>query len=230
MYREKNISLVIPCFNEEKGLAQVLYNVPSYIDEVVIGDNNSTDNTSSVAKKEEAKVVFEPKRGYGNALRAGFSKARGDIIATLDGDGTYPIKEISRLVDILIDEGLDFISGARFPLKDRKAMNLRNLIGNKILTFTFRLFFISDMLDSQSGMWIFKREILKIINPSSPGMSFSEEIKIETFTNPKIKAKEIWIPYNVRMGRSKLHPWKDGFNNLIFLFRKKFKKNEKGIF
>jgi len=88
MYRGKRISVVIPCHNEEAGVAAVLAQMPSMVDEVVVVDNASTDRTAEVARGAGARVVFEARKGYGRAYKTGFAAARGDVIVTMDGDGT----------------------------------------------------------------------------------------------------------------------------------------------
>ncbi|NTV64401.1 MAG: glycosyltransferase family 2 protein [Oscillochloris sp.] len=221
MYRGQRISVVIPCFNEEHGLRHVLEGMPSYVDEVIVVDNNSTDRTAQVAQDLGATVIFEMRKGYGNAYQAGLPAATGDIIATIDGDGTYPSASIAPIIDDLLDRGLDFISASRFPLRDARAMRRRNVLGNKILTYTFRVLFLHWVADSQSGMWIFRRSCLKKIHPIQPGMAFSEEIKIEALQAPGLRVGEHHIDYYERIGETKLYTWRDGFINLGYLFRRR---------
>src|SRR5947208_4318192 len=142
MYRGLTVSVVIPCFNEEKGIAAVLNSMPEYVDQVVVVDNNSTDETGRIALDLGAEVVFETKKGYGNAYKAGLPRARGDIIATADGDGTYPARMIASIIDYMLDNRLDFISASRFPLRNPKAMRFRNVFGNMVLTYTARILWL----------------------------------------------------------------------------------------
>src|SRR5215210_7282649 len=130
MYKGLSVSVVIPCFNEEHGIASVLRSMPDYVDQVVVVDNNSTDETGRIAKELGAEVVFETKKGYGNAYKAGLPRARGDIVATADGDGTYPTASIGPQIDFMLAKQLDFVSASRFPLMDPKAMRWRNVLGN----------------------------------------------------------------------------------------------------
>jgi hypothetical protein len=224
VYRGLRVSVVIPCFNEEHGLRYVLTNMPDYVDEVVVVDNNSTDETSRVAQELGARVIFEAKKGYGNAYQAGLPAATGDIIATVDGDGTYPSTAIAPIIDMLIDRQIDFVSASRFPLMDRNAMRGRNVLGNKILTYTFRLLYAHWIDDSQSGMWVFRRDCLGQIRPMQPGMAFSEEIKIEALQAEGLRFGEYHIAYHERIGETKLYTWRDGFLNLAFLFNRRFRR------
>lgn len=221
MYRNLTISVVIPCFNEEHGLKYVLEQMPEYVDEVVVVDNNSTDDTARIAVEGGARVIFESRKGYGRAYQAGLPAATGDIIATVDGDGTYPSNMIATIVDALIDKKLDFISASRFPLRNPAAMRRRNQLGNKVLTYTFRLLFLRWVADSQSGMWVFRRSCLAQIRPVHPGMAFSEEIKIEAIQGHGLRFGEVHIDYHERIGETKLFTWRDGWSNLWFLFRRR---------
>ena len=221
MYQGKKISLVIPCFNEEKGIKVILKETPSFIDEIIVIDNNSTDNTSNISKKFGARVIFEKKKGYGQAYLTGFKSMNGDIIATMDGDNSYSIKEISKLISFLTDNKIDFVSGSRFPLKKKDSMMFLNKLGNRVLTFFFFILTFEKIKDSQSGMWVFKRDVLPRMKLKSKGMAFSEEIKMEAVVNRGIKFNEVPISYSERMGCVKLNKWRDGLVNLFFLFKKR---------
>ena len=221
MHRGLKISVVIPCYNEEDGIRSVIESMPSYVDEIVVVDNNSTDRTGEIARSLGAVVVFQPVKGYGAAYQAGLPAATGDVIATLDGDGTYPADEISILVDALEDRKLDFISGARFPLRNGNAMNFSNKVGNMVLTLTTMLLWFRPLRDSQSGMWVFRRSVLPKLRLTSNGMPLSEEIKIEAIEKLGRRFAEVGIDYRPRIGEVKLQKWRDGWLNLSFLFRKR---------
>src|SRR5215468_7920977 len=118
MHRNLSLSAVIPCYNEEGGIREVLGRMPKAVDEIVVVDNNCTDRTAEVATGLGARVVAERTPGYGAAYKAGLRAATGDVIVTLDGDGTYPPEEIPRLVDELAERHWDFLSASRFPLID----------------------------------------------------------------------------------------------------------------
>jgi len=223
MYKDKKISMVIPCHNEEEGIKHLLKIIPEIVDEVVVVDNNCTDNTARVAREGGARVVTETIPGYGAAHRAGINAAAGDIIVTMDGDVTYPCESIKRLVDNLITRDLDFISCRRMPDRWRDLNGLLRLIGNIVLTATTKILFFRNILDSQSGMWVFYRSIFPRIEPISDGMGFSEEIKLRAFIREDVKAAEVPILYFDRVGESALNLWHDGFTNWIFLFQLRFK-------
>ena len=124
----------------------------------------------------------------------------------------------------MLDDDLDFISTDRFAELKEGSMSIKHHFGNFTLALALRILFLVNINDSQSGMWIFKKEILKKIQPIdnfNDGMPFSEEIKIEMFTNKKIKAIEIPSTLHPREGEVKLESFKDGWRNFKFLFKKR---------
>ena len=222
MYKDRRITVVTPCLNEEQGIVEVLARIPSFVDEVIVVDNNSTDRTAEIARNRGARVIHEEIRGYGRAYKTGLLQSQGDIIVTLDGDHSYPPEAISYLLEAFLRSGVRFFSASRFPLKNKKAMSFKHWLGNKLLSLTLSVLYFRWVRDSQSGMWVFERASLEEMHLVSDGMAFSEEIKIEAITNERIRFKEIYIDYSTRMGEIKLKPWRDGFRNLCFLFRKRF--------
>lgn len=221
MHRDLTISVVIPCYNEEDGVREVIGRMPKAVDEIVVVDNNCTDATAEVARSLGARVVPERTRGYGAAYKAGMKAATSDLIVTLDGDGTYPPEDIPRLVDQLVDRNWEFLSASRFPLTDATAMHLSNRFGNWVLTVAAGLLFFKPIRDSQSGMWVFHRSLLERLRLTSDGMAFSEEIKLEALARG-CRFGEAHIPYGARIGEVKLEKWRDGWDNLAFLVRKRF--------
>lgn len=214
-----NISVIIPCYNEEESIAKVIRSVPAGVGEIIVVDNNSRDRTAEIARGLGARVVPEPRQGYGNALKAGFRAAAGDTIATLDGDGQYPAEMIIELAGRLEAEGLDFISASRFPLRDPDSLSAVRVMGNRLFTFAANMLFGLKLSDSQSGMWVFRRTILDVISLESGDMPLSQEIKIRVACDPRFRFAERSIPYRPRMGSSKLIPVKHGFINLWALLK-----------
>jgi len=223
MYKNRRITVVIPCLNEEIGIGEVLRELPPFVDEIIVVDNGSTDRTATVAGEMGAIVIPELNRGYGRAYKSGFSKATGDIIITLDGDHSYPVDALSYLLEAFMHCGVGFVSASRFPVLHDAAMNSKHKFGNRVLSIVMSLLFLRWVHDSQSGMWIFRRDVLRKMNLVSDGMAFSEEIKIEAIRNKEIGFREIFISYSQRIGERKLMPWRDGFQNLMFLLRKRLR-------
>ena len=222
MYKSNSITVIIPCLNEEQGIEQVLRRMPDFVDQIIVVDNGSTDRTSDVAQAFGAQVIREPVRGYGRSYKRGFSVANCDLVITLDGDHSYPPDAISYLLEAFLHLEVDFLNASRFPVRDHHAMSFKHKFGNWVLSLAMSLLFFRWVRDSQSGMWVFRRAILKDMCLESDGMAFSEEIKIEALRNRKIRFTELSIMYSSRLGEIKLNPWRDGFYNLAFLVRKRF--------
>lgn len=222
MYKGLSITVIIPCLNEEQGIERVLTAMPEFVDEKIVVDNNSTDRTSQVAASLGATVIRETVRGYGSSYKRGFGHATGDLIVTLDGDHSYPVDAISYLLEAFLHLEVDFLNASRFPVRDKRAMTFKHKFGNLVLSLAMSLLFFRWVRDSQSGMWVFRRSILKDMRLVSDGMAFSEEIKIEALKNPRVRFGEISIQYSSRLGEVKLNPWRDGIQNLLFLVKKRF--------
>jgi len=220
------LSVIIPTMNEEESIGQVIDSVRLALSgwdfEILVVDTNSKDRTREIAAEKGAVVIEEPRRGYGRAYKTGFERSQGEFIATLDADCTYPAEEIPALHKILIDQNLDFITTNRFARLEEGAMSAKHRLGNFALTFTSNLLFRVKIKDSQSGMWVFRREILDRLVLSDDGMPMSEEIKIEAFR--KVRSLEVPITYRKRVGEVKLSSWKDGWKNMKFLFKKRFRR------
>lgn len=219
MYRGKRISVVIPCHNEREGIRAVLRQMPPLVDEVVVVDNASTDGTAEVARELGARVVHEGRKGYGRAYKTGFASAEGDVIVTMDGDGTYPPESIPLLLHVLAEERIDFMTASRWRSRSGKNKSAIRLLGNAILSGATMALFFRYLWDSQSGMWVFRRDKLPLFQPRSDTMALSEEIKILAFTAPHLRCLEMPIYYGERIGESKLNIWRDGLYNLFFLLK-----------
>ena len=220
----------MPTLNEEKGVGKTIDSIKKDIFkkkkwemEISIIDGLSKDKTQEIAKKRGAKVIIEKRKGYGRAYKTGMSKATGDIIITGDADATYPFNRIHDYIQQLLDEDLDFITTDRFAELKHGSMSVKHAFGNIVLATTLKILFLINIRDSQSGMWIFKKEALKkiqVLDEFNDGMPFSEEIKIEMFSTKNVKAKEIPSTLSRREGDIKLESFKDGYRNLKFCSKK----------
>ena len=236
-------SLVIPTLNESASIGHVLRTFRAAAEsanqrfffrnpidwEVIVVDGPSTDGTAEVARREGAHVISEPRRGYGRAYRTGFAAATGEVVATADGDASYPVEEIPWFVLDLLEHRLDFLTCDRLSYLDAKAMTTEHRIGNWVLNLALRAFFHSALQgaparvvrDSQRGMWIFRREILDRLRLTQDGMAFSEELKIEVLLRG-LRFEEIPVHYSERWGAPKLSSWRDGARNMLYLVQKRF--------
>lgn len=222
------IAVLIPTLNEEKTIGKVIKSIPKnklkdmgYDVEAFIIDGDSKDKTREIAKKLGAKIILEPKKGYGRAYITGFSKVLADIYVTADADDTYPIKIIEVVIPYMEKYKLDFINTNRFKKYERGAWPPINKVGNKLLTYLTILLYGIRIKDSQSGMWFIRRDLLKNLKVYGTGMEFSVEIKIELIKKTK-RWLEIPIYYKRRRhGSTKVHWFKDGVRILKFLLIKK---------
>ena len=229
MTETKLLTIVIPALNEEQGIEQTVKAVPreriesiGYGVQVLVVDNGSTDRTAEVAKRAGADVVSQAVRGYGKALKTGFASAKGEIIVTADADATYPLGAIPSLLETFDREGLEFLTTNRFAALDKSTMSTANRIGNIILSVATRLLFRLDMRDPESGMWMFKRDILSRLKIHSDSWPLSHEIKIEACYYGRCRWKEVPVRYATRVGKTKLvNNWKVGLVDLLHIAKKR---------
>lgn len=213
------LSVVIPAYNEEDGIAEIACRVLSVekdlqkagIDqlELLIVDDGSRDRTADVASKIPGVTLIRHPRnkGYGAALKTGFSKAKGELIGFLDADGTYPPEYFPQLC-VAAMNGIDLVIGSRMAGEESQ-MPLTRRIGNfffaNLLTFLSR----QKVTDSASGMRVFKREVLEQIYPLPDGLNLTPVMSTRAL-HEGIRIGEIPIPYSERVGRSKLSVIRDG--------------------
>ena len=219
MLHGRTVSLVVPTLDEAQGLPRLLARLPEGLDELVVVDGGSRDGTRELAAARGARVLVEPRRGYGRAYKTGWAACSGELIATADGDGTYPVDELGRLVGELVARDLDFISCARLPLGDPASMDRRNLVGNRLMTWAASLLWGHRFRDILSGMWVFRRSVLAGLDLRSDDWNLSEEIKLRAYGRLGPRFAEVHIPYRPRLGESKLMPWKVGLENILYLLR-----------
>jgi len=235
-------TLIVPTLDEAESIGHVLRSFRQAAAEanrtifatapldwqILVVDGASTDATREIAAAEGATVLIESRRGYGRAYKTGFAAAEGDVIATADGDATYPVETIPALVRRVLDERIDFLTGNRMAYVDRKAMTTEHRIGNRVLNLFLDVAYHrflhelpdGELADSQSGFWVFRRDVLDRVHLGEDGMAFSEELKIEVLLRG-LHIVEVPIRYGERWGRPKLSSWRDGLSNLVFLARKR---------
>jgi glycosyltransferase involved in cell wall biosynthesis len=227
MWRGRKLSVVIPCYNEAEGLRILLPSLPASVDEIVVVDNGSTDETAAVAAAAGARVVSETRRGYGRAYKTGFHAATGELIAALDGDGTYHPFAIEYFLDILTEDDLVFISSRRVPADAwRSPGNAARYIGG--LLFNWAALFTDALRfrDVLSGMWVFERKALEPLNVVADDFYFSQEIKLEAFRRWGRRAREIPLHFyfGARRGTSKVSVLRNGLGGLTYFAVRRLRK------
>jgi glycosyltransferase involved in cell wall biosynthesis len=216
------VSVVIPCLNEEENIERCVrvaldvlaeHGIPG---EVVVADNASEDRSAELAAAAGARVVSEPRRGYGSAYLAGFAAARGRYIVMADADLTYDFSEIPKFVEKL-DEGAELVMGDRMDNIHPGAMPwLHRYVGNPVLTGILNFFFRTGVSDAHCGMRALRRDVLPRLDLRTTGMEFASEMVIRA-SKERLDIREFPIEYHPRGGESKLSSFRDGWRHLRFL-------------
>lgn len=225
------VSFVIPALNEEGIVGKTIKSIPvdeieeaGHDVEIIVVNNNSTDNTAQEAKDAGATVFLEKNRGYGNAYIRGFKEATGDIIIMGDADGTYPLEQSMDFINYIVDDGSDFVIGSRFKgTIEKGAMPaLHQYIGNPLLTKMLNILFNSEYSDTHCGMRAFTKDALHKMNLTAPGMEFAVEMVIEA-REKNLNIKEIPISYKKRGGgEAKLSSFTDGWRHVKYMLKRRF--------
>src|SRR5919109_1072983 len=212
------VSVVIPCLNEAATIGECVTNArrglgePGVAGEVIVGDNGSTDGSGDLARRAGARVVDEPRHGYGSACLAGLAEAQGDYIVMVDADLTYDFWEIPRFVQALQD-GAQLVVGNRMRSIKPGAMPRLSQLGNPLLSGFLNALYRTNVRDVHCGMRALRRDVLPILNLRTVGMEFASEMVIRA-TRERLDVREIPIELHPRVGRSKLEPFRDGWRHL----------------
>ena len=216
------VSVVIPCLNEEENIEACVRTALEVLrregipGEVVVADNASEDRSAELATAAGARVVSEPRRGYGSAYLAGFAAARGRYIVMGDADLTYDFNEIPKFVAHL-DDGADLVMGDRMDNIQPGAMPwLHRYVGNPVLSGFLNVLYRTGVRDAHCGMRAIRRSSLPVLDLQTPGMEFASEMVIRA-AKRGLDIRQFPIEYHPRGGESKLSTWSDGWRHLRFL-------------
>ena len=216
------ISAIICTLNEEQNLPHVLPKIPDWVDEVLIVDGHSADDTMKVARDlcPRAKIILQTGKGKGNALKEGVNLASGDIIVTLDADGSTDPQDMSKYIDPLI-EGYDFAKGSRF-LRTRPKMRLYRQFGNWVLVITSNILYGSKYTDVCSGYNAFWKKVFQAIPLLNDGFEMEQEMVVKV---KKLGLKVVEVE-QYDAGRlnnsSKVSGFKQGFTDLWIIIKERF--------
>jgi hypothetical protein len=220
---EVEVSVVIPCLNEEAGIVHVVEQAREGLEaaglsgEIIVVDNASDDRSAELARRAGATVMHEPRRGYGSAYLAGLAAARGDYVVMADADGTYDLNLIGPLVERL-RAGAGMVLGSRFEGTIHPgAMPWSNrYIGNPILTGMLNVLFGARVSDAHCGLRAIRRNVIPQLELSATGMEFASEMVIKAGKR-HIRIDEIPIDYHPRIGESKLSRFSDAWRHVRFM-------------
>lgn len=217
------ISVIVPCLNEEAAVGNVIDQALEGIQrsgrpgEVVVVDNGSIDSSAEVAADHGARVISEPRRGYGSAYLAGLAASQGDYIVMGDADETYPMNELAPFVDRL-EQGDDLVIGSRFKgtIHGDAMPFLNRFVGNPILTGMLNVLFGVKVSDAHCGMRAVRRDALPVLDLHSTGMEFASEMVFKAYRRG-LKVSEVPIDYYPRIGESKLNRFGDAWRHVRFM-------------
>lgn len=214
------VSIVIPALNEAGTIGETINTIREsikYPHEIIVVDGDSTDGTQEIVKRTGCKLIIEPRRGYGLALKVGMKHAKGEIIVIVDGDGTYEVKDVNKLIDTLTGEGAALCLAARKFLGE-KSMDLPNYVGNKIITLLFNILYRQRLTDTQSGFRAIRKSAIENAKLEEDDMAFATEMLIQ-FSRKGYRIVEVPTSYKPRKyGKSKLKRLKAGLEILKALF------------
>jgi glycosyltransferase involved in cell wall biosynthesis len=228
----KKITIIIPCYNEEKGIGKVIDSIPvhklarhHYMTEIIVVDNNSTDKTAKIALEKNVRVIKETKKGKGSAVKTGFENVSKDTnyIVMLDGDNTYKGSEIIRMIEPLESKFSDVVVGSRLNGKLKQgSLIFQNRVANWAYTFLVRHFYMANTTDVLSGYYAWKKEVVDKVKPylTSNGFSIEMEMTIK-LVRMGYEICSVPITYDRREGITKVETIKDGFL-VLHMFTKNF--------
>ena len=225
------LSVVIPAYNEEDGIAPILERVlkvkdavqksPGAIEdvEVIVVNDASQDRTCDIASSypDVTVITHSQNKGYGGALKTGFAAAKGEWIGFLDADGTYPPEEFPALCEAMVSHDADMVIGSRMT-GAKSGMPIRRYIGNKFFAYLLSWIVGSAITDTASGQRVFKRTILSQLLPLPDGLHLTPAMSTAAL-HEGLNIIEVPIRYDNRVGRSKLHIVSDGFRFLNIIIR-----------
>ncbi|TRO48056.1 glycosyltransferase family 2 protein [Candidatus Bathyarchaeota archaeon] len=219
---EMLISVVVPVFNEELTIVNVIERLAVvaqktvFKHEVIIVDDCSEDGSVEISKSYSVKVFsLETHFGKGYALRLGFAKAKGEIITTIDSDGSHRSEELPRLLTPILQNKADLVIGSRYLNQNSMETKKLNAAGVRLFNFLIKVFTRADVSDSQSGYRVMKASVLRNMSLNSNGYEIESEMLVKTIQQG-FRVGEVPISFEQRTyGASRLDPAADGFKILF---------------
>jgi glycosyltransferase involved in cell wall biosynthesis len=222
--RRLSITALICTLNEEESLPHMLPRIPDWVDEVLLVDGHSTDNTVMVANRlrTDVRIAHQPGRGKGDALKYGFEQANGDIIVTLDADGTTDPADMARFVEHLL-RGYDFVKGSRFALSRPVGKPRHRIFGNWVIVTTYNILYRTNHTDLCSGYNAFWKQSIARVDLS--GWTNQEEPLLNARVR-KAGLKVIEVGHHDKGrtgGETKQPSWRQGSGAIRTVIRERFR-------
>jgi glycosyltransferase involved in cell wall biosynthesis len=220
------LSVIIPCYNEEATIRQVVERVravPLPL-EIIVVDDGSTDGTRGVLaglEDDGLRVLLQPEnRGKGSALAAGFAAARGDVLVVQDADLEYDPADLPGLLDPIRRGVADVVYGSRFGGRPQRVHMFWHKVGNRYLTFLTNLLFNTTLTDMETGYKMFRREVIAGVTLRSRRFDIEPELTAKIFKAKKWRVYEVPICYYGRTyDEGKKITWRDGLVAIWALIR-----------
>jgi glycosyltransferase involved in cell wall biosynthesis len=216
------VSVVIPCLNEEPTIARCVKAAFSALQnndlsgEVIVVDNGSEDASAELAMAAGARVIEEPRRGYGSAYQAGLAEAKGEFVFMADADLTYDFDDMPRFIERL-ETGAELVLGDRMDNIAPGAMPWHHrYIGNPMLTGVLNVLYRTGVRDAHCGARALRREVLPRLDLRTTGMEFASEMVVRA-AQEGLVIDEVPVHYAPRRGTSKLSSFRDGWRHLRYL-------------
>ena len=222
-----DLTILMSCLNEEENIAYSISQAQSYLHsrglsgEILVVDNDSTDNSATIAASHGARVITEHRRGYGRALQTGLEQAEGTVIIFGDCDSTYDFSDLDPIYTPLATGAADFVTGDRFAGQmEDGAMSLSHRLGVPFLSLCGRLKFGIRIHDWHCGLRGIRRDALEKMELHCNGMEFATEMIAEVARH-QLRYTQVAVPLNkARNARTeKLRTVRDGLRHLWFILR-----------
>jgi glycosyltransferase involved in cell wall biosynthesis len=219
------VNVIIPCYNEEIAIGSVIDDFKKYLPEaeLFVFDNNSTDQTAVVAKKHGATVILSRRQGKGHVVRHSFRVLNAEIYVMVDGDATYSIEDVPKLIQTLIESQADMVVGARLQNSSDKSFRRFHRFGNRLISGVITRLFRVEITDVLSGYRIFTREFVKSVPLTSKGFEIETELTLQA-ADKGLRIVEVPTFYKDRPegSFSKLRTYSDGiliFKTIFTIFK-----------
>ena len=221
------VSIIIPCFNEEKTISEIIHTVKKNIndnDEIIVIDDYSTDNTRNILEKDLKKkidnlILNEKNFGKGYSIRKGIEKSKGDIILIQDADLEYDPSDYKRLLKPIVEGFADVVYGSRFiGSEEKRVLYFWHMVGNKLLTLLSNMFTNLNLTDMEVCYKVFKANVIKDIKLEENRFGFEPEVTAK-ISKKNLKIYEVGVKYFGRTySDGKKITWRDGFSALRCIF------------